>query len=108
LFDLSGALYAMGTSSPGSGGTGGGSWEILIPFFLMFAVLYFVLIRPEKKKEKERKKELASIKQGDRVITIGGIYGVVHAIKDNDIIVLKIAENTKIECTRASIQMKLP
>lgn len=108
MLDLSGALYAMGASPSGSGAAGGSSWEILIPFCLMFAVLYFVLIRPEKKKEKERKKELASIKQGDKVLTIGGIYGVVHVIKDDDVIVLKIAENTKIECTRASIQMKLP
>jgi len=108
LFDLSGALYAMGTSPSGSGGAGGSSWEILIPFFLMFLVLYFILIRPEKKKEKERKKELSSIKQGDKVLTIGGIYGIVHAIKDDDTVVLKIAENTKIECTRVSIQMKLP
>ena len=106
--NLSGALYAMGTSTSGSGGAGGATWEILIPFTLMFAVLYFVLIRPEKKKEKERKKELASIKQGDKVLTIGGIYGVIHAIKDDDTIILKIAEGTKIECTRVSIQMKLP
>jgi len=107
--DLSGALYAMGGAPSGSGGSGGGgSFEILIPFALMFVVLYFVLIRPEKRKEKERKKELASIKQGDRVLTVGGIYGVIHSIKDDDIIVLKIAENTKIECTRTSIQMKLP
>ncbi|MCL2025617.1 MAG: preprotein translocase subunit YajC [Leptospirales bacterium] len=107
MFDLSGALYAMGTSTSGSGGGGGVSWEILVPFTLMFAVLYFVLIRPEKKKEKERKLQLASIRQGDRVLTIGGIYGVIHAIKDDDTIVLKIAEGTKIECTRASIQVKL-
>ena len=107
MLDLSGALYAMGTSST-SGSTGGGaSWEILIPFTLMFAVLYFVLVRPEKKREKERKKELASIKQGDRVLTIGGIYGVIHAIKDDDTIILKIAEGIKIECTRISIQTKL-
>jgi preprotein translocase subunit YajC len=105
--DLSGALYAMGTT-PTSGGAGGGaSWEIFIPFALMFAVLYFVLIRPEKKKEKERKKELASIKQGDKVLTIGGIYGVVHAIKDDDTIILKKKKKKKIECTRVSIQMKL-
>jgi preprotein translocase subunit YajC len=96
----------MGGAPSGSGAASG--LGVLIPFLFMFVILYFLLIRPEKKKEKDRKQMIASIKQGDRVLTIGGIYGTVHSIKDDDTVILKIAEGAKVEFTRSSIQLKLP
>ena len=75
----------------------------LLPMMLvMFAVVYFLMIRPEQKKQKERQKMLQAIKKGDRVITSAGIFGTVGTVKDNSIMV-KIAENTVVEFTKAAV-----
>jgi preprotein translocase subunit YajC len=74
-----------------------------IPFLIIFAIFYFVLIRPQQKQQKDLKKQLDVLKSGDRVLTVGGIFGVVSQVKDKSITV-KIAENTKIEMLRSGIQ----
>ncbi len=84
------------------GGLGG-----MIPIVLMIIIFYFLLIRPQQKKEKERKQMINEIKEGDKVLTVGGIYGIVSGIKDDNTIILKIANNTKVEFARSSIQNKV-
>jgi preprotein translocase subunit YajC len=69
---------------------------------VMFAIIYFLMIRPEQKKQKERQTMVNSIKKGDKVVSIGGIMGVVHNVKDTTIFV-RIAENTVVEFTKAAI-----
>jgi preprotein translocase subunit YajC len=64
--------------------------------------MYFVLLRPQMKKQKETEKLISSIKTGDRVLAAGGIYGTVANLKEQ-IVVLKIADNVKIEVSRSSI-----
>ena len=59
--------------------------SMLLPLVLMFVVFYFLLIRPQKKKEKKAKEMLAALKPGDRVCTIGGVYGTIVSIKDDTI-----------------------
>ena len=59
--------------------------SMLLPLVLMFVVFYFLLIRPQRKKDKKIKDMLAALKPGDRVCTIGGIYGTISAIKDDTI-----------------------
>lgn len=59
--------------------------SMLLPLVLMFVVFYFLLIRPQRKKDKKVKDMLAALKPGDRVCTIGGIYGTISAIKDDTI-----------------------
>jgi preprotein translocase subunit YajC len=79
------------------------SWGGIVPMMLvMFAIIYFLMIRPEQKKQKDRLNMVNSIKKGDKVVSIGGIMGVVHNIKDTTIFV-KIAENTVVEFTKAAI-----
>ena len=74
---------------------------LLWPFLLMFAVFYFLLIRPQQKRNKQRSQMLAALKKGDRVVTIGGIHGTIVEITD-DIVVLLVNDATKITFDRCS------
>lgn len=77
------------TTAPAANGTGAaGGFMAFLPLILMIAVFYFILIRPQKKKEKELQNMLASLKVNDEVATIGGIHGKIVRIKD-DIFVLE-------------------
>jgi len=80
-----------------------GSFGGIIPMMLiMFAIIYFLMIRPEQKKSKDRKAMMEGLKKGDKIITIGGIMGTVHSVKDASV-VIRVADNTNIEFTRAAI-----
>lgn len=94
-------LFAQeGAKAPQSPMAGMGS---LLPMMLiMFAVVYFLMIRPEQKRQKERNTMLQAIKKGDRVMTSAGILGTVGNVKENSIMV-KIAENTVVEFTKAAV-----
>ncbi|MFW5683629.1 MAG: preprotein translocase subunit YajC [Spirochaetota bacterium] len=74
----------------------------LITFGLVFVIFYFLIIRPQNKKQKETKKMLEALKKGDRIVTIGGIHGTIQSIKD-DTVVLKIDANTKMTFSRSAI-----
>lgn len=74
----------------------------MLPILILFVLFYFVLIRPQLKKQKEHEKLISSVKSGDRVIAAGGIFGTITNVKE-DRVVLKVAENVKIEVQRASI-----
>lgn len=73
-----------------------------LPIILVFVIFYFLLIRPQQAQQKKRREMLASLKKGDRVISIGGIYGMIKEIKD-DTVVLRIADNVNIKIARAGI-----
>jgi preprotein translocase subunit YajC len=87
------AAEGGGTSSPWSG-----IWMIA----LIFIIFYFLLIRPQQKKQKEHQKLMDSLTKGDRVVTSGGIYGTVVGVKEG-IVVLKIAEEVKIEIAKSAV-----
>ena len=74
----------------------------LFPLALIFIIFYFLLIRPQKQKEKEHQKMLANIAKNDEVVTLGGIHGVVVGLKDKTLI-LRIDENVKMEVEKNSI-----
>ena len=74
----------------------------LLPIVVLFAVFYFLLIRPQQKQQKKRKEMLASLKKGDKVITIGGIYGTIKELRDTDL-TLRIGDNLDIRMTRYSV-----
>ncbi len=79
----------------------------ILPIVFIFAIFYLVLIRPQQKQQKELRKMLDTLKAGDRVLTTGGIYGIVSQVKEKSVIV-KIAENTKVEMLRSGVQQVLP
>jgi preprotein translocase subunit YajC len=100
LTDLS-TIIAQATDAQGSGTKG---MFIQIGFFgLMFAAMYFLLIAPQRKKQKEHEKMLAALGEGDEVVTSGGIYGVITNTK-SDRFVVKISDNTKIEIGKGFVQ----
>ena len=70
----------------------------------ILAIMYFLIIRPQKKKQQDQDNMMNSLKKGDNVLTVGGIYGIITNIKEKDnILVLKVADNVRIEVTRTSI-----
>lgn len=93
--------YAMGGGTGASGQTGG-SFGALIPLVLMFAIFYFLLIRPQQKKAKQHKQLLSSIKKGDRIMSSGGLYGVITGLAD-DVVTIEIAPKVRVKIARASI-----
>jgi preprotein translocase subunit YajC len=89
-------------SAPG-GGQGGQSQGLMIGWLvIMVALFYFMLIRPQQRKEKERKNMVDNIKSGDRVVFGGGLLGTVTNVKEQ-MFTIKIADNTKIDVIRASV-----
>jgi preprotein translocase subunit YajC len=76
--------------------------QVVMPFVFIFVIFYFLLIRPQVKKQKALAAMISNLKKGDRVITNGGICGVVVGTKE-DAVVLKVAENTKIEVVKSAI-----
>lgn len=78
--------------------------SMLLPLVLMFVVFYFLLIRPQKKKDKKVKEMLAALKTGDRVCTIGGIYGTITNIKDDTIELSVGRDNVKLVFARWAIR----
>ncbi len=74
----------------------------LFPIALIFIVFYFMLIRPQKLKEKEHQKMLAGIEKNDEVVTLGGIHGTIVGVKEKTFI-LRIDENVKMEIEKSSV-----
>lgn len=93
--------YAAGAPPGGAGGPFG-QISTFLPLILMFAVFYFLLIRPQQKRKRETQEMLSNLKKGDRVLTTGGIYGTVVQLSGNTVL-LKIADQVKVEIARGHI-----
>ena len=89
----------------GGQGSQGGGLMAYLPFILILAIMYFLMIRPQAKRQKEKQKMLEALKKGDRVVTIGGIHGTVNGLKGKDkkIVNLKVSNNTNISLNRSAI-----
>jgi len=103
------ALFAMpvfaqqNEGAPAPGMFGGNFMFIMIA---MFVIIYFLMIRPEQKKQKERQKMLAALKKGDKILTIGGIVGVITNVKDSTYMV-KTGEGSLLEVTKSAVSSVL-
>jgi preprotein translocase subunit YajC len=97
--------YAM-APSPGGGG-GGGIMSVLPLMIGMFAIMYFLIIRPQQKQRREREDLLRAIKKGDRVVTTGGLYGTVVGLSEHTV-TLKVADQVKLDFERGSIGRIVP
>ena len=75
----------------------------LIPFALVLAIFYFVILLPMKKKQKKVEEFLSALKVGDKVVTSGGIFGSIAKMSDNDTVQLQIAPNVRVDISRAAI-----
>ncbi len=101
MFDLISTAYALG-SSPADGGGQPNPIASFLPFVLMFLVLYFLLLRPQMKKQKNQQRMIDELEKNDEIVTSGGIHGTILNIKD-DILVVKIADSVKIEISRTAV-----
>ncbi|WP_256756766.1 preprotein translocase subunit YajC [Cohnella sp. WQ 127256] len=81
---------------------GGNLLYTLAPFILMFAIFYFLLIRPQQKKQRQRGSMLNALKKGDKVVTVGGLHGTIAEISD-DTVVIKVNDVTKLTFDRSSV-----
>jgi preprotein translocase subunit YajC len=84
------------------GGIFGGQSGFLIMMVLFFGVIYFLMIRPQQKKQKEIQKMRESLKEGDKVVTAGGIYGKIKEVSDTAFL-LEVADGVKIKVDKASV-----
>ena len=74
-----------------------------MPIILMFAIFYFLLIRPQQKKQKELQNMIAGLKKGDKVITTGGLLGTISSIQDDYVVLAVGGSDTKIEILKSAI-----
>jgi len=103
---FSGTAYALAGAPGGGGGPqgAGGIISSFLPLILIFVIFYFLLIRPQSKKAKEHKEMLDSLKKGDKVMTTGGVYGVIEEI-DANAVTLKVGikDDVRIKVSRSYI-----
>ena len=101
---------AADTSSVADGGAGGGIVSLLVsiaPMLLLFVAFYFLLIRPQRKKEKEVQKMRSNIEVGDEIVTIGGIMGIVTSIKEDVLVIETGADRSKVRIAKWAVQENL-
>lgn len=92
--------------APSLGGEGGGGSGLLgfLPLILIFMIFYLLVLRPHSKRQKDLANMVSSLKQGDRVLTSGGLFGTVVSQKeDGNVFVLKIADQVKVEVAKSAI-----
>jgi preprotein translocase subunit YajC len=99
----------MGAPEGAGGSSGGGGTQLvtmLVTFGLIIVVFYFLVIRPQNRKQRDAKKMLENIRRGDRVVTIGGMHGFVESVKE-DAVVLKVDDNVKLKFNKSAISQVL-
>ena len=94
--------YAMGGGGAGAEGGQSAGFGAFVPLIIMFAIFYFLLIRPQQKKAKQHKELLAALKKGDRVVSSGGLHGTVTGLTE-DVVTMEIAPKVRVKVSRASI-----
>ena len=100
-------LISSAHAQAAAGGAGGDSIMGLLPIVLMFVLLYFMMIRPQMKRQKEHKQMVEALKVGDEVVSAGGILGRVAKVGEAYVTV-EIADNTQIVVQRGAVQTLLP
>lgn len=87
----------------GSGG-GGGLIVQLLPFILIFAIIYFLILRPQQKRAKDHREMVAAIRRGDTIVSSGGLIGKVSKVVDDTELLVEVAKDVKIRILRGSVQ----
>jgi len=99
-------LHFLAMAAPQGGGaapSGAASLLGFIPWIAIILIFYFLLIRPQAKRQKQHAEMLKNVKKGDKIVTAGGIHGEVVGVKDENTLVVKIASEVKVEVERSSI-----
>ena len=93
--------FAMGQGGA-AGGAQSGGFTAFIPLIIMFAIFYFLLIRPQQKKTKQHREMISALKKGDRVVTSGGIHGRITSA-DDTVVTVEISDKVRIKINRGNI-----
>ena len=88
--------------APQAGGQGGGIMSFL-PLLAIIVVFYFFMIRPQMKKAKEQKKYIESLQKGDKILTIGGIYGKVVEVREDGTLLMEVEDGTKMKISKTAV-----
>ncbi len=88
--------------APGGGGSEGGLMSTLIMFALIIGIFYFLILRPQQKRQKEREKLLNSVKKGDKIVTAGGLHGSVAGL-DEKTVLIQVTDTVKMKFERSAI-----
>jgi len=89
-------------------GQGANPLAMWMPIILIFVIMYFLILRPQAKRQKEQQKMLESLQKGDEVVTAGGIYGTIVGMKEKDtIVIVEVDKNVKLSVARSSISRKV-
>jgi preprotein translocase subunit YajC len=88
--------------APAQGGQGGGIMSFL-PLIAIVVVFYFFMIRPQMKKAKEQKKYIESLKKGDKILTIGGIYGKIVEVREDGTMIMEVEDGTKMRISKNAV-----
>ncbi len=96
-------MWVTPAYAQGLGGGAGGILEMLLPFVLIFIIMYFLILRPQRQQVKRREEMLKAIRRGDTVVTNGGIVGKVTKVVDDVEVELQIAEGVKVRAVRSLI-----
>lgn len=100
-FSVSSITLPLAQTAPAGGGI-----AQFLPIILLFAGMWFLIIAPQRKRQKQHEKMITELKTGDEIMTSGGIFGTITNVKD-DRFVVRIADNTKIEISKSSIGSRL-
>ena len=96
-------VYAMGAQPGGEGGSGTTSpFTLMFPWIMIFAIFYLLVFRPQRQKQKKLEKTIAELEKGDKIVTSGGLIGIVVGLKEKTVTV-RISENVKVEILRSSV-----
>lgn len=95
-------MFFLQADAAGQTAAGGGVLGLFLPVLIVGVLFYFMIIRPQQKQQKERKAMLDALKKGDRIVTVGGIYGEIAALKE-DYVTLKVADKVEIKVSRSGI-----
>jgi preprotein translocase subunit YajC len=101
------SAFAQTVPAAAAGGDMQSSLMSMLPLVLMFVVLYFVMIRPQMKKQKEHRTMIEALAKGDEIVTVGGVLGKVSKLGDN-YVTLEIAANVEVQIQRSAVVQVLP
>jgi preprotein translocase subunit YajC len=87
----------------GGGAQGGNPITQIVPLVLIIVVFYFFMIRPQMKKQKETKKYIEALKIGDKILTIGGIYGTIQKLNEDGTVIMAVEDGTKMKIAKSAI-----
>lgn len=99
-------MFATPAYAQAAGGAAG-AFTSFVPLILIFAIMYFLLIRPQQKKVKDHKAMVAALRRGDQIVTQGGVIGKVSKVKDDNEVEVEIADGVKVRVVRATIAQVL-